>query len=236
MIVAVDDGHGIETSGKRTPDGFKENIFNDAVKQFLFKELWNNGIIVVDCSPGREDNSLQDRVKREIDGKADAFISIHYNAMGNVWNNSVGGIETYYNNGSVNGKRLANCAHTELVKGTSLKNRGVKSDSTLYSTGLYVLAKTNSPAILVECGFMDNPEEARLMATESYQKECAKEICQGICNYFGINYTPIPTPIPEPIKEKLYIVQVGAFRSRENAVDMTDRLINLGIKAIIKEK
>jgi N-acetylmuramoyl-L-alanine amidase len=150
--------------------------------------------------------------------------------MGNSWNSSVGGIETYFNDGSSTGKRLAECVHAELIKGTQLKNRGVKSDHTLYSTGLYVLAQTYSPAILVECGFMDNPTEAKLMATSQYQQECAKEICQGICNYFGVKYNQ--NNILD--ESTIYYVQCGAFHNKVNADNLANQLKKCGFSSIIK--
>jgi len=43
-------------------------------------------------------------------------------------------------------------------------------------------------SILVECGFMDNIEEAKLMLDENYQMKCARAIAKGICKYFGVEY------------------------------------------------
>lgn len=186
-IIAIDDGHGLETDGKRSPDGYKENIFNHYTKEFLKLELKTQGFKIVDCSPTRSDNSLQDRCNRANNGNADVFVSIHYNAMGNVWGKAEG-IETFYHGGSKNGKKLATCVHKKLMQGTKMRNRGVKADTTIYSSGFAVLRNTKMPAILPECGFMDNKEDRALMESTAYRKECAKEICQGICDYFGIKY------------------------------------------------
>lgn len=233
-IIGLDDGHGTDTSGKQTPDGFKENLFDDAVKQELISELRFNGFSICDCSPDRTDNSLADRVARERAGNCDIFVSIHYNAMGGVWQTNAGGIETYYCGSDTDkSKRLADCVHSELIKGTTLKNRGVKSDYSLYSTGLYVLQKTKSPAILVECGFMDNPTEAALMKSSEYRHECAAEICRGICKYFGIQYkNPDEAIIDNKI---LYVVQVGSFNIRRNAENLAADLKKAGFSYIIKE-
>lgn len=186
--ICVDDGHSPTTSGKETPDGYKENEFNHYTKILLKKELENNGFKVIDCSPTRQDNSLKNRCDIANLNFADAFVSIHYNAMGSTWRNSEGGIETYYHGNSEKGIKLAGCIHDELVKNTKLENRGIKSDFTLYKNGLAVLRDTNMPACLVECGFMDIKNEAELMKKESYRAECAKEICRGICKYFGMVY------------------------------------------------
>lgn len=186
--IGLDDGHGKETAGKRTPDGYRENEFNHGTKLFLVDELIRNGFIYTDCSPLRSDNSLQNRCDIANNAKCDLFISIHYNAMSTVWNSNVGGIETYHYPSSTTGKRLASKVQYQLIKGTKMLNRGVKT------ANFYVLRNTKMTAILVECGFMDNPVEAKLMKSISYRKECASEICRGICAYYGKNYIPESTP------------------------------------------
>jgi len=186
--IAVDDGHGISTSGKQTPDHYKENEFNHYTKLLLKKELEDNGFSVIDCSPTRDDNTLQSRCNIANNAGADIFVSIHYNAMGSIWRKSGGGIETYYHDNSEKGIKLAGCIHDELVKNTKLENRGIKSDTTLYKNGLAVLRNTNMPSVLVECGFMDIKSEAELMKSDKYRLECAREICKGICKYFGLVY------------------------------------------------
>lgn len=223
-IVAVDDGHGLNTNGKMSPDGYKENEFNHWTKEYLIEELKFNGFKIVDCSPDRKDNSLSDRCKREKAGKSDIFISIHFNAMGNTWQKGASGIETYYHGGSKNGKKLAKAVHYELLKGTKLNNRGVKSDKTLYTNGLYVLRHTASPAILVECGFMDNEYDVKLMKSKAYRKECAKEICKGICKYFDVKYKDKDAIDPDAelikltkiISPKYYNVWVDHFKKNKD--------------------
>lgn len=179
--IAIDDGHGYETSGKRTPDGYKENYFNEKIKKFLIPELTRNGFNYVDCSPMTTDNSLADRCNRANNANADIFVSTHANAFGAGWNDAEG-VETYYYPSSGNGQRLASLVQNELLKGTSQKNRGVKT------ANFYVLKHTNMPAILVEAAFMTNKKEAALLKTEKFQKETAQDICRGICKYYNKSY------------------------------------------------
>lgn len=182
-----------ETAGKRTPSGYKENEFNHYTKEYLIKALKRCGIEPIDCSPTREDNSLADRCNIANRNSCDVFVSIHYNAFGSTWRDDVGGIETYYWSGPNNeaGKRFATLIHNNLIQGTPLKNRGVKS------ADFYVLRETNMIAALCECGFMDNPKEAALMDSDVYRLECSEEICKGICQYLGVNYI---SEIPQPVK------------------------------------
>jgi hypothetical protein len=108
-------------------------------------------------------------------------------------NNTGGeGVETYYYPGSVNGHKLANSIHEYVIKGTSQKDRGVKT------ANFHVLRETTMPACLIEFGFMDDPalREARLMINEVFQKECAVQTAQGICEYFEVKYVPVYHPVP----------------------------------------
>lgn len=197
------DGHGNNTSGKRTPtysNGtyIRENTFNKAVVKLLVNTLKYQGISPLEVAPEDTDTALATRTNRaNADYKKKAFsdyiyCSIHYNAMSSTWNENVGGLETYYYPGSTKGKKLATAVQKYLLKGVSMKNRGVKS------ANFHVLRETNMVACLAECGFMDNPDEAKLMTSVDYQTECANEITQGICEYFGLTYK---TPVKEEDEE-----------------------------------
>jgi len=193
--VIIDDGHGMETPGKRTPlfkDGthIKENEFNHATKVLLMESLKTQGFGVYDVSPERTDTPLNVRTTRanayqQLNKyKVYIYISIHFNAIGDYWNDNVGGIETYYHPNSTNGKKLATIVHKWLLKGTNLKDRKVQS------ANFHVLRETNKyiTAILLECGFMSNSIEAQLMKNLAYQQECTIEVTKGVCEYFNIPY------------------------------------------------
>jgi len=188
--VALDDGHGLETAGKRTPAFpdtglvIRENEFNHATKLKLFEVLARCGIMYVDVAPGQVDVPLDDRVRVANDAKADIYVSIHFNAYNGVWESTKGGIETFHYTNSVKGRPLAEAIHKHLIKGTKMPDRGVKE------ANFHVLKYTTMPAVLCECGFMDVLEQADLMDDEAYQWECAEEIGQGICEYFGAEYIP----------------------------------------------
>ena len=49
----------------------------------------------------------------------------------------------------------------------------------------YLLRKTKSPTVIVECGFLSNPEEAEKLVTDAYQETVAEAVCSGILNYIG---------------------------------------------------
>lgn len=193
-LIALDDGHGIDTSGKRTPDftdgtkcetgspHMRENEFNRRVVAILNTLLKRCNFDTLLVAPTDEDTPLETRVKRANDAKADFYVSVHANAFGTSGFNSSRGIETFYNTGSIKGKRAAELIHAQLIKNTSQVNRGVKS------ADFYVIKYTKMPAVLIEAAFMTNLEEAKLLLTESYRQECALEIAKGICEYFNVPF------------------------------------------------
>lgn len=224
--IAIDDGHGYLTLGKATPDGYHENYFNEKVVNYLKAELIRCGFDVLLVAPTTADTPLKARTDAANKWGADAYVSVHYNALAAKWRTGGGGIETFYYPNSATGKKLATFLQNELVKGTPLLNRGVKSGD------LHVLRETNMVAALVECGFMDIKKEADLMKSAAYQKECAQEIARGICGYFKVPYKAeakaapakpmVPKPVTKPSSEVYRVIadgkQIGAYSSDSNII------------------
>lgn len=188
ICVAVDDGHGKETAGKRTPlfpDGsyMPENAYNQAVVSYLTDALQRCGFQVLAVAPEETDTPLQTRVKRANDAGADVYISIHANAFGSDWNDANGVESWVYEKADAKTMNFAKMIHESFAKASGRKNRGLKK-----SADLYVLRATKMPAVLIEGGFMTNREEAKLLLSESYRKQCAEGICKGVCAYFGVTY------------------------------------------------
>lgn len=186
MLIAIDNGHGYNTAGKRTPtmpDGkvIREWEFNYATAKKLGELLKLNGFDVTYVSDTKDDTPLKTRTDRANAAKADLFVSIHYNAFKGVWG-SHGGIDTFHYPNSVKGQELAKLVQEELIKETGLRDRGVKAEN------FQVLRETTMPAILCECGFMDNLKEAKLMLDQEYQLKCARAIAKGICRYFRVEF------------------------------------------------
>ena len=107
----------------------------------------------------------------------DAFVSIHANAYGNDWNEAHG-IETYmYPTANKRTAALAELIHSSMISACGRKDRGVKT------ADFAVLRETKMPAVLVECGFMTNREEAGLLLSNTYRVQCARAIGFGILNW-----------------------------------------------------
>ena len=256
MLINVDAGHGSQTPGKRTPpmpeaidingDGkadikkgeqFREHIANVGVAICLIEELKRCGFKTMQTGFNDEnayddpDQALADRQKAIWKANCDYSISIHFNASGGSGQkfDSAAGVGIYiHDKYQGQSKKLAEVILKHLAGGTLQKNRGITPQS---------LAMVNcnnmdvKAAILCELAFMTNEYEAtKLMASEKFWQECAREICQGICEYTGIKY------IPEAPKKKItYKVQVGAYSVKSNAENLKKKLIAAGYDAIIVE-
>lgn len=201
-LIALDDGHGANTPGKRTPSipgmgVIKENEFNKAVVYYLDIELRRCGFRTMFTAPGDADPSLTTRCNRANSAGANLFVSCHYNAGGGS------GVETFYYSGlsaSSSAAKAAKAVQGELLHSNILKqkNRGVKK------ANFAVLRQTKMPAILIEYGFMDDPgyHEAKLMRNKAWQKERAIQTAKGICKYFGVRYVGDISEQPKPKPEK----------------------------------
>ena len=179
MKIMLDAGHGPNTTGKRTPDGkMKEFEFNEVVAQLVKKELTAFGLIVMNSHDNKRDVPLKERTALANKMGVDAFISIHANAFGTTWNNA-NGIETFtYTKPSEQSVILASLIQNSLCSITGRTNRGVKR------ANFAVVRDTRMPAVLVECGFMTNKDEAILLQSMNYRMRCAKALAFAILCWF----------------------------------------------------
>ena len=129
---------------------------------------------------GKNHKNKDMRQRKEIinGSNADVLVSIHQNAFTQP---SVRGAQTFYHSASESGKVLANLVQASIKKHADPNNtRPVKS-----TDSYYVLKATTVPAIIVECGFLTNPEEEKKLTTEAYQDKMAFAIYTGIVEYFN---------------------------------------------------
>lgn len=224
MKIAIDAGHGYDTPGKRTVDGMKEYEFNRAVANEMKKLLMKyEGVTVLFTHSDQRDVALDERTTKANQKKVDVFISIHANAHGNgkQWT-SAEGIETYvYTTKPKAATRLAQMVQNGLISSTKRKNRGVKT------ANFHVLKATSMTAILCECGFMTNKEEAALLQTSSFRLTCAKAIVDAIVKYYQLKKTKSTR------SSSLYKVQVGAFSTKQNAETLAKELKSKGFDTLI---
>lgn len=194
-VVAIDAGHGSNTAGKRTPDGYREHWINVKCASYFDKAMKRCGVKTVkvawddDNATDDVDITLLERQRTVKNSAATISISFHANAHGSgaEWTSGQG-IETLIHTDGLKANdslRLANLVQSELIKGTPQKNRGVKRMELAMCN---CVAMKTKASILIEIGFMTNKYEAELMKTEAFCKECAEETAKGVCKYLGIKY------------------------------------------------
>lgn len=206
-LAFLDDGHGSETPGKRTPvikelgRSIKENEFNSAVVDLIAKKVKPMGIVPILVAPGTADRPLKERTDfanktfKEYQSKYGnanvkaVYISVHYDALSSTFSSAEGhSIYIYPGTSKGNSGKLANDVAGFLKQGTKQQWRGVKESN------FHVLRETSMPAILTENGFMSNKWESLLMLNKDFQQEVATEHTKGIAKYFGITYKEDSTP------------------------------------------
>lgn len=183
-IIVLDPGHGGSDAGAIGPTGVTEKSVALAVSLKAQKLLAASGYQVVMtrttdidvAAPGVSDaTELQARVDKAPPNAA-LFISVHCNAFSN---SKANGMETYHAPTAVKGARLARLLNEELERLGGLNNRGVKA------ARFYVMTHSQCPASLIELGFITNPREEKLLASEDYQQKLAQAITNAVNRYFN---------------------------------------------------
>ena len=180
--IALDAGHGMNTSGKRSPAGEREWSFNNKVVVAASKYLngyQNATVIRLDDPTGNTDVSLTARTNKANSQGADILISYHHNANTGQWG-SWTGTETYHYPGSTSGNRLAQDIHPAIISAMGLRDRGVKT------ANFHMIRESNMPAILIEGGFMDSTIDILKMRDNIIMDRTGKALADSIASYFGL--------------------------------------------------
>lgn len=184
--IYIDQGHnpyGFNTGAEG--NGFFEQDITYRIGVLLYELLRANPEFDVRLSRPTEDTvlgvnnstSLVERVREANSWGADIFLSLHTNAAAN--NRASGSEALIYSRESTVALNLGENILTQLNLVTGLRNRGI-----VERPGLYVLKRTNMPAVLVEMGFISNAYDAELMA---YSPNLfADGIYRGILAYYGM--------------------------------------------------
>lgn len=210
-LVAIDAGHGMHTEGKQSVPMsknlyidnelvrkkgkiIKENEWNRGVSKYLSAALKRCGIDTMFTADmtGKTDIALSTRASKANAAKADILISNHYNAIGSCakWQTRVKGLLVMHTkNSSSNSIKLGNLAVKHLEKDINYEySYGLMKDVDMSGFTLAILRQTTMPAILIEYGFMDYENEAKLMLDKKHQEKCAEAVCKAVCEYFGVTY------------------------------------------------
>ena len=190
--VVIDAGHGGEDGGTQSAAGLFEKDANLAVAMALRELLEANGIPTV--MTRTEDKLLYDRGvdfkgrKKVLDLAARRiiaeetenclFISIHMNAFPQP---QYHGIQVWYGSGSPLSREIAGSVQTLCSSWQAGNHRKIKAAG----SNIYLLDKLECPAVLVECGFLSNPDEATRLADEAYRRDVAFSIFAVLAPYMS---------------------------------------------------
>lgn len=190
MKVLLDNGHGAETPGKRSPDGrLREYAYTREIANRVMDKLHAAGIDAQRIVPEETDIPLAERVARANkayaeSGKQAILVSIHCNAMGSgaEWMTASGWSVFVGGNASQKSKLLARTL-AEAALGKGVKVRQPSARVLYWTADLYICRKTNCPAVLVENFFQDNKDDVEFLLSEK-GKQCVTDIMvEGIENY-----------------------------------------------------
>ncbi|MGN0161153.1 MAG: N-acetylmuramoyl-L-alanine amidase CwlD [Lachnospiraceae bacterium] len=188
-VVVIDPGHGGEDPGKVGVDGTLEKDVNLKIAKRLQTILEEKGYTVVLTRQQDEGlYSATDSNKKVADmrkrcsiieeAKADAVVSIHQNSFSQE---KVHGAQVFYYKYSTEGMNLAQCIQQKIQETVDESNTRSIKDNTTY----YMLKHTPCPTVIVECGFLSNYEESKLLCDEDYQQKMAEAIMLGVEQYFN---------------------------------------------------
>lgn len=190
MVIVIDAGHGGRDSGKVSVDNVTyEKDINLAIAYKLKSYLEAEGIKVimtretddglyVESDSNKKAADLRRRIEVIERASPVLVVSIHQNSYHESY---VRGAQTFYYTTSAEGKELAEIIQEQLRLSLDPENERKAKANDSY----YLLKKTSVPIVIVECGFLSNPEEAALLATKDYQDRVAFQIHLGVMQYLN---------------------------------------------------
>ena len=195
MKILIDNGHGIQTKGKRSPDGkFLEYAYTREIARQVVTELKNKGYDAELLVPEEDDIPLSERVRRtnaycQAFGKTNVIlISIHVNAAGDgsKWMNATGW-SCYTCKGQTESDRLATCLYDAAIK--NFPDKRIRTDfsdaDSDWEEGFYILRKSLCPAVLTENFFMDKLSDRDYLQSEVGKQAIVDTHVEGIAEYLS---------------------------------------------------
>lgn len=190
--VIIDAGHGAPDGGAVGDTGVLEKDLNLSVAKILQKFFESNGTNVLltrsddngiyDVSGSIKNKKVSDIKNREEfinSSDADLFVSIHMNKFPQK---IYSGPQVFYSANNEQSELLAKCIQTSMISALNPEN---KREIKKADGSIYLLKKVHLPAVLVECGFLSNSNEEKMLIDKKYQRQLAWSIYCGIIEYFN---------------------------------------------------
>lgn len=189
--IVLDAGHGSPDEGAESASGVTEASLNLKITkklQALLEQSGStviltrsdeNGIYDLNSNSIREKkvSDIKNRVKIGNESSADAFISIHLNK---IPQSQYYGWQAFFKQNNEKSTQLAKSIQEELNSSIQRENKR----EAIKITGKYIIEHVEIPITIIECGFLSNPEEAKLLEQDEYQNRLAWGIYNGIMDYF----------------------------------------------------
>lgn len=183
----VDSGHGGFDPGKVNADGIVEKDINLQIALKLRDRLEQQGIEIImtrDSDKGMYEETSKSKKMEDLNNRCQLIaeteplctISIHQNSFPDE---SVYGPQVFYYHDSESSAQLAQFVQESLNTNLNIE----KPRETKNNQSYYLLKKSPSTTIIVECGFLSNPDEAEKLTTENYQNQIADAILTGVMKY-----------------------------------------------------
>ena len=187
-------GHGIPDEGAESSNGTTEaetnlkitlklqNLLEQAGSTVILTRSDENAIYDLDSKTLKQKkiSDIHNRVKIGNESQADAFISIHLNK---IPQNQYWGWQCFYKDGNEKSMNLAKSLQQNLNEAIQKDNKRVP----MKLENVYIMRYVEIPISIVECGFLSNPEEEKLLLDDEYQNKLAWGIYNGIIDYFYNN-------------------------------------------------
>ena len=216
MKVFIGVGHGGSDPGA-VANNVKEKDLNLSIALACRDMLARHGVSVKMSRTKDEDDTLSDEIRECNAFAPDLAVDIHCNAGGGD------GAEAFYHYGGGKSKTLAENILAEVVK-VGQNSRGAKIRKNANGKDYYgFIRQTSAPAVIVECAFVDNASDLKILASEGKRKSMGEAIAKGILKTLGVEYQG----------DRLYRVQVGAYLLKSNAEDMQKKIKAVGFDAFI---
>ena len=184
--IVLDPGHGGSDPGGHVdgaPINDAEVGYAVAVRlRTLLEQAGATVVMTREALPSNQKVFMTERIEMNNQLEPDIFVSIHGNKAG-TGVTKVTGAETYTYNGKIYSQQYLSVNLAEKICAGLKVSTNQKSVTK--TKNLYVLRMNNHPAVLVECGYLDNPNDLKLLATEAYQQKLAEGIYQGVVEYFN---------------------------------------------------
>ena len=216
--VFIGVGHGGSDPGA-VANGVKEKDLNLSIALACRDELVRHGVSVKMSRTKDENDPLSEAIQECNALSPDLAVDIHNNAGGGD------GAEAFYHYGGGKSKTLAENILAEIVK-VGQNSRGSKTRVNASGKDYYgFIRETSCPAVIVECAFVDNASDLKILATEGDRKKVGQAIAKGILKSVGVAY--------QSESSILYRVQVGAYSQKANAEAMLKKIKAAGFDAFI---